>query len=132
VPTLAEFMDYSIPEEEGVDGISFAPILRGDTSHAREWIAAYFGPFRMIRTKDWLMDGKGSIYDCRHGYTDHELKLVDQNSKNEHSYLIKEKLRDILDENLPLYDFSHDPQILKKWKAYQKRSGSKFIKRFKP
>jgi len=114
LPTLADLAGVSVASSENVDGLSFLPILRGDNSAAREWILSYYGPWRMIRTKRWLLDGRGRFFDCRdlrneRGYLDvtdsDDLEVVSE----------KERLLRILDERLRLDDFKSDPVILRKW-----------------
>ncbi|VGO15131.1 Choline-sulfatase [Pontiella desulfatans] len=130
LPTLAEWAGYTIDPEEGVDGVSFAPILQGDTSTAREWIGAYFGPFRQMRTKEWLLDGQDRLFDCRAGRDDASLKNV-SGSNDPDVMAAKEKLQALRALHLPLDDFRENAEIIELWKAYQKNGGP-FIKSFVP
>jgi len=69
MPTLVELAGASLPADHPIDGRSFAPILAGDTSAAREWIYAYLGDRRVVRTKRWLLENngpghRGQLFDC--------------------------------------------------------------------
>ena len=69
VPTLCEVAGIELPEDHIIDGVSFAPYLRGDMTPLREWIYAYLGPKRVVRTKRWLLEQNtmtdfGKLYDC--------------------------------------------------------------------
>jgi arylsulfatase A len=69
LPTLAELAGAELPADHVVDGRSFAPLLRGEKGETREWIYAYLGDRRIVRTKRWLLEdnsplGRGRLYDC--------------------------------------------------------------------
>jgi arylsulfatase A len=69
VPTICDVANIALPKDHIMDGISFAPYLRGDTKPIREWIYAYLGPQRVVRTKRWLLENNsmtkfGQLYDC--------------------------------------------------------------------
>jgi arylsulfatase A len=122
LPTLAELAGSTIAQEEDVDGVSFAPVLRGDTAHAREWIAAYYGPFRMIRTKRWLLDGRDLLFDCSGGRDESDMKNVTESADPE-VIKAKEYMHTLQDKHLPLDDFYNDPEIIKQWNQFKKKAG---------
>jgi arylsulfatase A-like enzyme len=64
LPTLAELAGAPLPEGVTIDGRSFARHLRGEPYKAREWIFSYLAYDRMLRDKRWLLEGKGTFYDC--------------------------------------------------------------------
>jgi arylsulfatase A len=69
VPTICEVAGITLPKEHVIDGVSFAPYLRGETTPLREWIYAYLGTQRVVRTKRWLLENNsmtkfGQLYDC--------------------------------------------------------------------
>jgi arylsulfatase A len=69
VPTICEVAGIKLPDDQIIDGISFAPYLRGESKPLREWIYAYLGPQRVVRTKRWLLENNsmtefGQLYDC--------------------------------------------------------------------
>lgn len=68
-PTLLEFAGAPIPADRPIDGISYAPFLRGDTNTTREWIHSFLGDARILRTRRWLLEDNtprhyGRLYDC--------------------------------------------------------------------
>ena len=54
----------SLPKGVAIDGRSFAHILRGAAGSQREWIFSYLAYERMLRDRRWLLEGKGTFYDC--------------------------------------------------------------------
>lgn len=69
VPTICEVAKIRLPADHVIDGVSFAPYLRGESRPLREWIYAYLGPQRVVRTKRWLLENNsmtrfGQLYDC--------------------------------------------------------------------
>ncbi|MCG8508397.1 MAG: sulfatase-like hydrolase/transferase, partial [Rhodospirillales bacterium] len=49
LPTVLEFAGVSLPSDYTVDGVSFAPTLRGEPSRSRPWIFSYLAGSRMLR-----------------------------------------------------------------------------------
>jgi arylsulfatase A len=69
VPTICDVAGIQLPPDQIIDGVSFAPYLRGEMTPLREWIYAYLGPKRVVRTKRWLLENNsltefGQLYDC--------------------------------------------------------------------
>jgi len=74
-PTLADLAGAPLPANYVIDGQSFAWLLRGEPGRERDYIFSYCADARMIRTKRWLLDGEGRLWDCGNnrsgeGYTD--------------------------------------------------------------
>jgi len=68
-PTICEVAGIRLPKDHVIAGVSFAPYLRGETAPLREWIYAYLGTQRVVRTKRWLLENSsmtefGQLYDC--------------------------------------------------------------------
>jgi len=68
-PTLADFAGAELPKDRVIDGKSYAPFLRGATDTTRDWIFAYLGDGRILRTKRYLLEKNtpsqwGDLYDC--------------------------------------------------------------------
>lgn len=63
VPTLAEWTGAAY-KGPGLDGVSFAPQLRGERGQPREWLFSYLGYERMLRDRRWLLEGDGKFFDC--------------------------------------------------------------------
>ena len=69
VPTICDVAKIELPEDHVIDGVSFAPYLKGDLTPQREWIYAYLGPKRIVRTKRYLLEQNsmtefGKLFDC--------------------------------------------------------------------
>ena len=69
VPTICEVAGIELPAEQIIDGVSFAPYLRGDLEPRRDWIYTYLGTKRVVRTRRWLLENNsmsefGQLYDC--------------------------------------------------------------------
>ncbi len=69
MPTLVELAGASLPASHVIDGRSFAPLLRGESGKTRDWIYAYLGDRRVVRTQRWLLEDNsplhpGRLYDC--------------------------------------------------------------------
>ncbi len=69
VPTICDVAGIKLPPDHVIDGVSFAPYLRGEMTPLREWIYAHLGTKRVVRTKRWLLENNsmtdfGQLYDC--------------------------------------------------------------------
>jgi arylsulfatase A-like enzyme len=69
LPTVAELAGAALPDDHPIDGHSFAPLLKGEPFTPREWIYAYVGDRRTVRTKRWMLEDNsprhfGRLYDC--------------------------------------------------------------------
>jgi hypothetical protein len=64
-PTLCDLAGTTPPAGYEHDGHSFAPLLKGEPFVERAWIHSYCrSSALMLRDKRWLLDGKGTLYDC--------------------------------------------------------------------
>jgi len=63
-PTLLDLAGAVPPEDYTLDGRSFAWILRSEQGAEREYVFSYCADARLIRTKRWLLDGEGRLWDC--------------------------------------------------------------------
>ncbi|MCG8649002.1 MAG: sulfatase-like hydrolase/transferase [Pirellulales bacterium] len=68
VPTLQDIAGAPIPD--GLDGISFAPQLRGKSGPTRDWMYCYYNPRpektkpqRFVRDQRWKLYGDGRFFD---------------------------------------------------------------------
>ena len=69
LPTLCDFAGADVPNDRPIDGRSFAPLLRGEPFKEREWVFAYLGDGRILRTRRYLLEKNtprefGRLYDC--------------------------------------------------------------------
>ncbi|MHC4632780.1 MAG: sulfatase-like hydrolase/transferase, partial [Planctomycetota bacterium] len=72
VPTFAEMVDTSPPEDMIIDGRSFLPQLRGKKGNPRDWIFCHYDSRwggrkmqRFVRDKRWKLYVTGNLYDVR-------------------------------------------------------------------
>ncbi|MHC4074987.1 MAG: sulfatase-like hydrolase/transferase [Planctomycetota bacterium] len=70
--TLVDISGARLPAGYVADGHSFAPILRNEKQHVREWIFSFFKDKRFLRDTRWLLDGDGTFWDT-HGSRDEGL-----------------------------------------------------------
>ncbi len=63
-PTLLDLAGVPLPKDYALDGQSFAWILRGEEGKERDYLFSYCADKRMIRSKRWLLDGDGQLWDC--------------------------------------------------------------------
>jgi arylsulfatase A-like enzyme len=64
-PTCMELAGVDPASRPDLCGRSWKPLLDGDRSHTRPWIFSYVGGIhRMIRDRDWCIDGLGQLYRC--------------------------------------------------------------------
>ena len=69
LPTLCDFAGAEVPTDRPIDGRTFAPLLRGQEFKEREWVFAFLGDGRVLRTRRWLLEKNtprafGRLYDC--------------------------------------------------------------------
>jgi arylsulfatase A len=57
LPTLAELAGAALPKDKTLDGVSFAPQLRGEKGKPREWI------FAQYRDQWFVRDQRRKLYD---------------------------------------------------------------------
>ena len=63
-PTLLDLAGAALPGDYVLDGQSFAWALRGQKGRQREYVFCNLADKRLIRTKRWLLDGRGRLWDC--------------------------------------------------------------------
>ncbi|MDY7009905.1 MAG: sulfatase-like hydrolase/transferase [Planctomycetota bacterium] len=85
LPTLLEYLDLPGMDDPILPGVSFAPVLYGQTDQADEQVVVFseYGPVRMIRTPEHK-------YVHRYPYGPHELYDL-QSDSDERNNLIDEK-----------------------------------------
>lgn len=69
LPTMIDFANFNTRNSDELDGISLLPLLEGKKEHHREYITSYYGQYRIIREKKWLLernseDEFGDLYYC--------------------------------------------------------------------
>lgn len=116
VPTCVELAGGELPEDDVFDGHSFAPLILGKPFEGREWIASQWYGCRWLRTRRWLIDGRGKFYDCgdnrnewvKGAYRDVTL------SKDAEVIAARKRLENIL-RKTPAPDYQ-DPELARQWK----------------
>jgi arylsulfatase A len=64
LPTLAELAGAPLAKDLVLDGQSFAPVVRGESSKGRDWLFSYFQDGRMIRDARFVLQGDGRMLDA--------------------------------------------------------------------
>lgn len=63
LPTLCALTGAEPPKGVLLDGVSFAPQLRGQAGKPREWVFSQLGKNRYVRDPRWKLHGDGRLYD---------------------------------------------------------------------
>lgn len=63
LPTLAEIMDFPMPEGYETDGQSFWPWLTTEQRQHRDWIYCYSSHMQLVRGLQVMKDGRGKWWD---------------------------------------------------------------------
>ncbi|MCH8216961.1 MAG: sulfatase-like hydrolase/transferase [Planctomycetes bacterium] len=100
LPTIAEVTGSNIPV--GTDGQSFLPLLRGDSSKARDWIFVSYSrnglksaPFKcFVRDRRWKLYADGSLYDVPNDW------LEQSRMEGAQADRVRKRLQPLLDEIL--------------------------------
>ena len=125
LPTLADFADAPLPEDRVIDGRSLAPYLRGDADHTRDWIFAFIGDARILRTKRWLLEDNsphhwGRLYDCGGGVDRSKYNEVTESTDPE-VVAVKERFNALL-AGLPAPDVPEEGGATDKKEQRQQRA----------
>jgi hypothetical protein len=83
-----------------MDGHSIADYLLGKDFSPRIWISAQLDTARWIRTRDWLLDGNGELWQCSKETDERKFINLSRSSEPEHASRKKE-LQKLLNENIP-------------------------------
>ena len=102
MPTIAEVTGATLPQNEPIDGVSFAPQLRGEQGTPREFMYCYYHPrwgnwepSEFVRDKRWKLYKDGRLFDIQ---TDPQEKLpIGESSTTVESREARERLQAVLD-----------------------------------
>ena len=132
IPKCVELAGGSLPEDDIFDGHSFASLIMGKPFEGREWISSQWYGCRWLRTKKWLIDGRGNFYFCGDNRNEWEPDAYEDltKSQDERAIAVRKKLEDILQKNIPLPDYS-DPELDRQWKQQWFKS-NRFVEPFVP
>jgi len=131
IPTCVELGGGMLPADDVFDGHSFAPLILGKPFEGREWIFSQWYGCRFLRTKQWLIDGRGRFYDCgenRNEWVPGAYKDVTE-SADERIIAVRKDLERIL-EKLPAPDYN-DPELKGQWKK-QWFKNTKYVEPYVP
>jgi arylsulfatase A-like enzyme len=131
IPTCVELAGGTLPAEDTFDGHSFAPLITGKSFKGREWIFSQWYGCRWLRTKQWLIDGRGRFYDCkdnRNEWVKGAYKDVTM-SKSRKVVAVRKDLEQIL-KTMPAPDYN-DPELKAQWKK-DWLSSKRFVEPYLP
>ncbi len=107
IPTLAELCAMTPPGDRVMDGVSFAPRLRGERGNPREWVLAHHDPRpgwgkeaytkldRWARGKRYKLYQEGELFDVADDVL--EQRPIPPGSGNAQAEAAREKLRRVLE-----------------------------------
>lgn len=109
LPTLVDAAGAQVPEDLGVEGISFFPTLKGEEGKKREWVYLHYAPKwgnfperRFARTQRFKLYHDGKFYDIPADVLEkHEVDM--KNGEIELKAETRRKLQEVLD-SMPLLE----------------------------
>lgn len=63
-PTVLDLSGGKVAPGYEIDGHTFAPLLRGEEFSGREYVHCFLGSARWVRDRQWLRDGRGTLWFC--------------------------------------------------------------------
>jgi len=121
-PTLADLAGARLPDDYALDGRSFAWVLRGEKGAERQWIFCNYADKRLIRTRRWLLDGNGQLWDCGRNRSGEGYRNV-RRSNDPQVVAARKRLEEIL-KGLPGPD-PDDPLLARYRKSQQARRAAR-------
>lgn len=131
IPTCVELAGGTLPTGDVFDGHSFAPLIKGQPFTGRDWIFTQWYGCRWLRTKQWLIDGRGKFYDCgneRNEWVKGAYKDVTLSTDN-NIIEVRKDLEEIL-KTMPAPDYN-DPELKAQWEKQWLKS-KKFVAPYQP
>jgi arylsulfatase A len=99
LPTFAELAGTKPPQNDIIDGHSFAAQLRGEKGQPREWIYIQLARQWYVRDSGWKLNREGELFDM--GHAPFEERLVAADSKNPEAASARRRLQAALDKLNP-------------------------------
>ena len=104
LPTFAELAGAPVPTDRIIDGRSFAPQLRGEPGHPRQWVYLE-GPLkrpvdgevtliRSVRDREWRLDQAGNLFDMSDRY---DPQLVEPGARGPEAASARKRLQAAMD-----------------------------------
>jgi arylsulfatase A-like enzyme len=100
LPTFIDLAGFKTDHRLDMDGHSFASYLLGEKFKPREWISAQLDSARWIRTREWLLDGKGELWYCGKEFDERKFINLSQSNKKE-DLKKKKEMQKLMNENIP-------------------------------
>jgi len=98
-PTFAELAGAKLPSGVKLDGVSFAPQLRGETGTPREWLFVQLGGKWYVRNADWKLNESGELFDMSDApFVE---KLVAKEGQSDTAKAARQQLQAVLEELNP-------------------------------
>lgn len=63
-PSIAELARLNVPDSVHLDGISFVPVLKDDTTHLKKWLYSYVNYKNAYRYHDYFMNSEDELFFC--------------------------------------------------------------------
>ena len=99
---------HSLPTDKELDGKSFYPQLKGDTTHVREWIYCWYAPRKVYdtqaavfaRNKQYKLYRTGEFYDVKADFD--EKYPIPHSQMSEEQKKVAKALKAVIDDYEPL------------------------------
>jgi arylsulfatase A len=92
--TFSELAGAKLPENFTFDGRSFAPQLRGEKGHPREWAFVQLGKRWFVRSEGFKLDENGGLFDMSDA--PYSQKLIEPDADSEASKAARSSLAAVL------------------------------------
>jgi len=99
-PTCMELAGLDPASNPELSGKSFKPLLDGDNAHTRPWIFSYIGIYRMIRDRQWCLDGTDQLWRCNDSGNPFTFELIPKEKEDAEAARGRAALEKLL-EGLP-------------------------------
>jgi arylsulfatase A len=126
LPTFADLAGAKLPEGVKFDGRSFAPRLRGEKGHPREWLFVQLGRGWYVRDEGWKLNEQGELFSMKDAPFVEE--PVSATSTDPDAQAARKRLQAVLDELNPAGGKIEPPRPAAK-KAQAKKKQARRAKR---
>lgn len=116
LPTVADLAGVSLPQDYEIDGMSFSHTLMGQPGPQREYVFSYYAYHRMVRDRNWYLDGYGNFYYCGDNRTGRGYEEM-TDTTDEKALAAKKRLEQALEHNLPAPDPVRDKKLLDRYQV---------------
>ena len=94
LPTFVQLGSGSLPRGLRLDGVSFAPQLRGRSGKSRRWVFSEQGPKHWVRTQRWKLYNDGRLFDLLNDKF--EKTVVAASAQSDHARAARTELTQVL------------------------------------